>query len=241
MTIDKSRIKLIVFVLFILLCAVLANLPEVRDNLSFEAVNAHLQTLEDVANSPIGPLLFILAFILIILMQMPGMIMVVVGGLVYKPLPGILLSLLGANIGTCITFLMARFFLRDFFAPKLEKSFLAKYADHLETHGIFTMIILRMIMAMAPMVSWMAGISKLSTRDYLIGNAIGLFPMIFLITFMVNRLRSISSMSDLLSLETLFLFILFMVVVTAVFILKNKLKSGNSAKRVLSTNEEDDK
>lgn len=230
MALNKSRIKFIAFVLFIVLCAVLARLPGVREILTLEAVNAHLQTLSELANAPYGPFAFVLAMIVIIVLHMPGLVLVILGGLVYNPWLGTFLSLLGAYIGTILTFLMARFFLRDFLAPKLEKSFLAKYAGHLEAHGIFITAILRMLMAMSPIVSWMAGISKLSVREYMIGNIIGLFPLVLLITLVVSRLRSIATMSDLFQAETLIPLIVFMAAVIAVFILKNRLKAKPSGK-----------
>lgn len=225
MKLDKSRVKLLAFALFIVLCIALAQLPGVRKFLTLESINAHLQSLSAAANTPQGPFIYVGIIILVIIFHMPALVPVVLGGLVYDPWLAVCLSLTGGVIGSTLTFLMARFFLRDFFAPRLQKSFLIKYVAYLEAHGIFTMAMMRMLAAMSPIPSWLAGVSKISIRDYVVGNLIGLFPLIVLVTVVANRLRAITSLSDLLRPDTMIPFALFMALVVAIFVVRTKLKA----------------
>jgi len=98
--------------------------------------------------------------------------------------------------------LIARFLLRDYFQPKLEKSFIQPFLGKLETNGILTMIVLRIFMVMMPPLNWFLGASKVSNRDYILGNILGLAPVCFAVVLGVKKLRHVRSLWDLLQPQT---------------------------------------
>ncbi|MCZ7586664.1 MAG: hypothetical protein M5R36_26855 [Deltaproteobacteria bacterium] len=91
--------------------------------------------------------------------------------------------------------------LYDFFAPRLEKSFLGGVMGRLESGGFVWTCVLRAIFFMSPPLSWMMGASSVRTKDYVLGNLVGLTPVIFLVQMASRRLSEVHKASDLLAVE----------------------------------------
>ena len=211
-----NRKKLVIFVLIICICLIIGSLLVVRGYLTIEWVNAQLDTLEEVLNRPYGPALYVLGTIVFIVLQILGVVPVILAALAYGSAKAFILSMVAVNIGILGTFLVARYFLRDYFAPKLEKSRLNRFTKHLETNGILAMCFLRIALWMFPPMNWLLGATNIKIRDYIIGSIIGLAPIIFAIQLVVKKLQSIHSFWDLLQPETIAVvsaFIAFLLVV----------------------------
>jgi uncharacterized membrane protein YdjX (TVP38/TMEM64 family) len=166
-------------------------------------VNDQIDTLEDVLNRPYGPVVYVLGTFAFIVLQIPGIVPVVLGALVYGLGQAFLLTMIGVNLGLLATFLLARHFLRDYFAPKLERSRFSRYTGHLETNGIMTVAFLRLALWMLPPMNWALGTTRLRLRDYLLGTIIGLAPILFAIQLVTSRVKSIESVRDLLRPESI--------------------------------------
>ena len=211
-----NRRKLIVFSLIICTCIIIGIVLIAKGYLTIDWVNDRLDTLEEVLNRSYGPVLYVLGTFAFIVLQIPGLVPVIVGPLVYDQPQAFLLTLLGVNIGVISTFLVARYFLRDYFAPKLEQGRWQRFTRHLETNGITTMIFLRLVLWMFPPMNWTIGATNIKIRDYIIGSLIGLAPIIFAIQLAVSRLKTVNSFRDLLRPETIAVvlgFLVFLIVV----------------------------
>ena len=221
-------VKPIVFGLLLLLCVIIANSPHVKNNISLETINAKLEILTEIANSPFGPALFILLAVAVILIQVPGLVMVVAAGLVYNFWEGCLYSLVACTVGTTLTFLISRFFLKDYFRPKLKRSFLGNHLKSMERNGIKTVAMLRVLLTMAPPLNWLLGATNIKVRDYIIGTSLGLIPAVVVVVFMVGRLKTITKISDLLQPEVIGAMLVFLTVVVVVLILRRKFKAPDN-------------
>ena len=199
----NTRVKPLIFAALLVLCTAVAYLPPVRQHISLENVNEQIDHFRQIANSPAGPLVFILASIAVILAQMPGLIMVVLGGLVYDFKSAYLYSLVASWIGTTMTFLISRFFLREYFRPRLVRSFLRRYVNRMEQNGVMTVFFFRLVMALAPQINWLLGATDIKIRHYALGNALGLAPMLLAVLIAVRQLKTVRSAGDLLRPETL--------------------------------------
>lgn len=206
-----GRRKLIIFASVICICLTIGIVLIVKGYLTIEWVNAQLDTLEDLLNRPYGPLLYVLGTFAFIMLQILGVVPVILGPLVYDQPQAFFLTLIGVNIGMITTFLVARYFLRDYFAPKLEQSRLNRFTRHLETNGITTMIFLRLALWMLPPLNWAIGATNIKIRDYIIGSLIGLTPIILAVHLAVSRLKTINSARDLLRPETIIVLLVFVV------------------------------
>jgi phospholipase D1/2 len=217
-----NSLKVVAFAAFLAVCFGLANIPGVRERLTLEWINAQINAIAQILNRPYGPAIFIGLSILILLLHMPGLLMVVVGALVYGPVAAFAWSWIGANLGTAATFFIARYLLRDYFKPKLDRSFMKNFLGRLEKNGIFLMSFMRVLMFMFPPLNWLMGASDIRARDYMIGNMLGLAPIVLCVQLAVRKMKTIRSTSDLFNFETVSVIIGFLVVVFIVAQLRKK-------------------
>ena len=213
---STNRRKIVIFALVICLCLAVGGVLIAKGYLTIGWLNEQLDTLEDVLNRPYGPVLYILGTVAFIGLQIPGVVPVILAPLVYGLAEAFFLAMIGVNIAMIATFLVARYFLRDYFAPRLERSRFNRYTRHLETSGILTVGFLRVALWMFPPMNWLIGATNIKIRDYIIGNLIGLAPVIFAVELVTIRLKSISSFWDLLrpeSISVILAFVAFLILV----------------------------
>ena len=55
-----------------------------------------------------------------------------------------------------------------------------KYDDRLESGGVWPIVLLRLVFGQLPPADWLLGVTKVSTRNFLIGTGIGIIPGVVL-------------------------------------------------------------
>ena len=225
-----GRRKLVIFASIICICLIIGIVLIVKGYLTIEWVNAQLDTLEDVLNRSYGPVLYILGTFAFIILQILGVVPVILGPLVYDQPQAFFLTLIGVNLGMITTFIVARYFLRDYFAPKLEKSGLNRFTRRLETNGIMTMIFLRLALWMFPPMNWAIGATNIKIKDYIVGSLIGLTPIIIAVHLAVSRLKTVNSARDLLRPETIAVLLAFLAFLLAVIYIRRRYFSTKEAR-----------
>lgn len=225
------RAKILVFALFIFFCLIMGNLPEVKSRLTIAWLNGQINILHDIFNRPYyGAALFLLGTVIVILLQIPGMIMVVLAALVYGLGKAFLLTMIACNLGMILTFLIARYFLQDYFVPKLEKSVLSRFTGKVREHGLVVMLFLRITLWMFPPMNWLMAATGIKTRDYIIGTLVGLAPIILALQVTIKKLQSIRSLSELMQPEIIILMgLLVSGLILVVWIRKRYLSPTSSA------------
>lgn len=186
----QHRVKLFVFALFVVGYLVAALTPGIREQLTLEAARAHLDTLTDWAHRSWGPLAYMGATVVFMLVQAPGLIMVVIGALVYPPLLAFAYSTLASIIGSTLTFFLFRYLLRDWAEPRLKSSPIGPHIGRVERHGVAWMIVIRFVFALSPWINWLMGATKIPTRDYLFGNAVGIAIVILTVQTLTGAAES---------------------------------------------------
>ncbi|MCL4235149.1 MAG: VTT domain-containing protein [Deltaproteobacteria bacterium] len=195
----RFRFKLAVFAVLAAIYTVAALVPGVREFFSIESVRAQYDTLYAWAHEPWGPVAFVVVSLVIIFLQLPGLIMVIVGALVYSPPVAYLLAAGSSIAGTTGTFFLFRYLLNEWAQPRLARSFLAPHADRFERHGLWWMIGLRLAFALSPPLNWIVGATKIRTGTYLAGNAIGLAIVIAAVQAAVVMMKSWTGESPMVS------------------------------------------
>ena len=213
---SADRRRVVIFALIVLLCLVAGGVLIAKGYLTIEWLNTQLDTLKEILNRPYGPVLYVLGTVAVISLQIPGVVPVILAPLVYGLAMAFVLTMIGVNLGMILTFLLARYFLRDYFAPRLERSRFSRYTRHLETSGILTVSFLRIALWMFPPMNWLIGATNIRIRDYIVGNIIGLAPVIFAIQLVTVRLKSIDSFWDLLRPESIAVILAFVAFLIAV-------------------------
>ena len=224
-----NRKKVIAFALIIGVCIIIGSVLIAKGYLTIGWVNDQFDTLTDVLNRSYGPVLYVIGTVAFILLQIPGVVPVILAPLVYSLGEAFILTMIGVNIGMIATFLVARYSLRDHFAPKLEKSRIGSLTRQLETNGILTMTFLRVVLWMFPPMNWLIGATNIKIKDYIIGNIIGLAPIIFAIQLATKRIQSIDSFWDLLQPETIGVMFAIIVILIVVILIRRKYFSSNES------------
>lgn len=186
----RLRVKLAVFAALAAIYVVAALVPEIREQFTIEAARERYDLLFDLAHRPWGPAAFVGVSLLLIFLQLPGLIMVIVGALVYSPPVAYLLAASSSIAGTTGTFFLFRYLLNEWAQPRLARSFLAPHADRFERHGVWWMIGLRLAFALSPPLNWIVGATKIRTGPYLAGNAVGLAIVIGAVQAVVVMMKS---------------------------------------------------
>ncbi len=148
-----------------------------------------------------GPIVYIVIYTIRPLLLFPALILTLAGGLAFGPWWGTLYVLLGGLSGACLCFMIARSFGHE----KMKKhvgqfSQLRAFDDQIAEHGFRTMLIMR-IVPIFPYdpVSYLAGLSKMSFRDYTLATAIGMVPGAFAFNMLGHSLTDMLSPTFLMA------------------------------------------
>ena len=154
---------------------------------------------------PYGPLAFVGLCIAGVLLHMPEIVLIAIGGLVFGGLKGFVLGWAGSVAGSTASFLVARYFLRDAFRHTITSKSrrLMSLDERLERHGFLTVLALRLVLFMAPPLNWAIGVTRVRFRDYFLGSAIGVIPCTAVTSYAAESVAQAGSYSALLTPATI--------------------------------------
>ena len=149
----------------------------------------HLQHLI-LQSGTLGYGLYIALFIVATVCLMPGSILVLVGGIVFGPWVGTLLSLVAATLASALSFLLARL---------LGRTLLLNYVGHTATfqaiergiarNGVDFLILTRLIPLFPYNIqNYAYGLTAIPFWPYTLISALTTLPGIFIYTFMASTL-----------------------------------------------------
>jgi len=129
----------------------------------------------------LGPLAFVALFAAAELVQVPGALLVIAASALWPPPLAIATSYAGALVAATLLFWLSRALFAGAVRERLPE-WLARHEARLETHGLLSVIALRLVLFLAPWVHWLLGASRVSFRDFFAGSALGLLPGIVALT-----------------------------------------------------------
>ena len=139
---------------------------------------------------PLGPLVVVAAYVLLVLMAVPVLALIVVGATVFGPWPGMAYSLVGMVTGATVAFAFGRFTGAQGM-DRFMQGRLRLLSQHLHRRGVLTVALAR-FMPVAPfmVVNLVAGALRVKLRDFVLGSALGLLPGTVLISLFTDQLWS---------------------------------------------------
>jgi uncharacterized membrane protein YdjX (TVP38/TMEM64 family) len=176
---------------------------------------------------PLGPLVYILIYALrAVILIIPVGAMSLAGGYIWGKWLGTLFILIGATLGSCISFLLARYLGRGFIDKMglMKKGRLKTFDEGIETHGFRMVLFMRLV----PLFQYDAlnlglGLSKMKFRDFALGSLIGMIPGGFINALLGSSLDNIISVQFFAALG----FFILMMFVPSIF---KKLKKSREAR-----------
>ena len=191
MAVSRQTLKFIALVVFVLLSAAFFQIADLGRYVKPEAIRAAIQSV-----GPLAPLLYLLIYSIAPVFFVPGWIITIGGGLAFGAVWGTVLTVIGATIGATLAFFVARYMGRDFVARVLKEKFktLNTIDEQAASHGFQVIFYLRLI-PLVPFnaLDYVAGISKVGTRDYILGTFLGIIPGTFAYVYLGSALTNIYS------------------------------------------------
>ncbi len=140
-----------------------------------------------LASGPWGYLVFLLSFVLIQPLGVPGFPWVIGAALVWPLATAVVLSLVGSLGASIVGFGFARYLARDWVATHLPARF-HRFDDRLGERSLQTVILIYLVFFLAPPVPWLLGLSKVRFLPFVMGATLGIIPGIVALTFLGGTL-----------------------------------------------------
>ncbi len=225
---NSKRKKILLIV--VLCCIILAiRLSGFGSYFSFENLKGHSDLLLKIAAAHplLSPLLFILLYVLVAGLSIPGAtILTLAAGFVFGTIPATLYVNIGATIGSALAFLTIRYVAGDWFHAKYSGQ-LEKFNAELAKNGTYYLLTIRLI-PIFPffLINILGGFTRIPLRTFVSTRSVGIIPGHLVYSFAGSQLGSIQSPSDIFSRN-----ILIAVALLAAFSLipavYNHIKSAN--------------
>jgi uncharacterized membrane protein YdjX (TVP38/TMEM64 family) len=130
----------------------------------------------------------------------PATIFTLMGAVVFGKFLGSIWNLVGATGGAVCSFFMARYLGRDF-AARWARGKLRDLDAKAERHGFILISYLRLAYAPFAPLNYAAGLTRIRFLDYLFGSVLGMFPGVFILTYLVDELTNLAAPADLLAIR----------------------------------------
>ena len=135
-----------------------------------------------------APLIYILLYSIRPLFLFPASILTLAGGLSFGTILGTVYEIIGAVISAALAYCISNRLGREYIQTKFGTRF-KKVSDELEKNGFKAILILRLI-PITPFdaVGYIAGVSSIKFKDYILGTLIGIVPSALAYNFLGDSL-----------------------------------------------------
>lgn len=179
----------------ILSANVLSALADADDRMTYY-IHAHKIT---------SAFVFALAFTLIATVALPlESAMCVLAGYYFRAVLGVVISVFAITVGAALTFLIIRYFFKEWFREKFESRTLTKISEGLEREPFAYILFLRLVPLFPHLVTNTAlSVSNVRMRDYFFATFIGIIPAATIFVLTGTQLESIKRTGQVLSPDSL--------------------------------------
>jgi uncharacterized membrane protein YdjX (TVP38/TMEM64 family) len=125
----------------------------------------------------------------------PGTPLTLLAGATLGTFWGSIISIIGNTLGATAAFLVARFLLRDYVQNKILVKYknIEKYETRFLKKGFATVVLLRLIPIFPfNILNYILGVTKVSTKDYILGTVIGIIPGTIAFVYFGEALKMLS-------------------------------------------------
>ena len=180
--------KIIVFIAFILLGIFLAYKFGLVDFLTdISSLRAYLEALGWQ-----GYVIFILLSVIVAVFLLPGQFLAIVGGLAYGGLLGGLLTIIGASLGSSISFIIGKYIAREYILKRFgnDPTF-QKIEKGVRENGISFLIFTRLVPVFPFAIqSYAYAMTPMSVKKFSLISFMTMMPASFIYAFMASEIAS---------------------------------------------------
>lgn len=175
MKISKILYKTILLSLWVLAFASALSVI-IKTDMSIKAAAERLQfVIHGTGNW--GPMVYVGIYSLRSLFFFPASVLTVIGGLLFGPWIGLVLTLIGENISANISFIVGRYFSADLLKHiASRKNFIPRLACRIQENGFLAVLIMRLSYLPFDLVGYSSGMCNIKQKDFAYGTLIGTLP-----------------------------------------------------------------
>jgi len=135
------------------------------------------QLLNFMSNSPFGPLIFVLIYTLRPLILFSAALLTLGAGFLFGPVWGVVLTVVGANLGASLAYLIGRYFGNGVLDSSEESGGLVqRYTERLRNNSFETVLTMRFIFMPYDLVNYLAGFLKVRYTSFILATILGSLP-----------------------------------------------------------------
>ncbi|MBK8316194.1 MAG: TVP38/TMEM64 family protein [Acidobacteria bacterium] len=168
--------------------------------LMFLPVRHWFNLLQDEIKSlgPMGPVIFVIAYVITTILLIPGSAMTIGAGTVFGLKLGLISVITGANLAALGAFLLARTFLREKVRHWAEENPKFAALDRAIGREGFKMVLLARLSPVFPftLLNYLLGLTRINIVSYVAANLIGMLPGTLLYTYIGATARDALSSGD---------------------------------------------
>src|SRR6516162_3449020 len=146
------------------------------------------------AHAPYGPLLFMAIVVAGLFTRVPmmGTVLVAVGAVLFGGLAAFAYGWLAALVGTTAIFVLVRSVARDYAKRMLDArpGRLRALDERITRNGFGTVLVLRLVFGMAPMLNWGLGLTGVRLLHCLAATALGIVPNLAVAVFFADTIAN---------------------------------------------------
>jgi uncharacterized membrane protein YdjX (TVP38/TMEM64 family) len=180
-----------------------------------EATQLLTKFLKNITVSPYAPIIYVLFYITGVLLALPSIAITAMATPIFGFWPGLILVLIGANIGSQLTFFLSRHLGEDFARKYIKSnSFTNKFSKNIEDKGYFLILLIR-IFPIIPynILNYTAGLTKIKHYDYTLATLLGTLPGKTTVAYLSYRAINIFEIStNIVAIIALIIIVSFLLV-----------------------------
>lgn len=144
-----------------------------------------------------GPVFVVTFYIVACILFLPGSILTLGAGFIFKVVVGTITVSIGSTLGACAAFLVGRTIARNWIAAKVVKSEKFTAIDEAVAQQGFKIVILTRLSPVFPfnMLNYAFGLTKISFWKYALGSWIGMLPGTVMYVYFGAGLRSLADVA----------------------------------------------
>jgi uncharacterized membrane protein YdjX (TVP38/TMEM64 family) len=144
-----------------------------------------------------GPLFIIVIYVIASVLFLPGSVLTLGAGFLFKLVLGTITVSVGSTLGACAAFLVGRTIGRNWVAKKVSKSYKFKAIDEAVARQGFKIVLLTRLSPVFPfnMLNYAFGLTKISFWKYSLASWIGMLPGTVMYVYFGAGLRSLADVA----------------------------------------------
>lgn len=139
-----------------------------------------LQTVQQLialmSGSAIGPLIYLLLYLLRPLLFFSATLLTVAAGYLFGPVAGVLYTIVASNASSMVAYAIGRYFGEGVLTGERAMALVNRYADRMRRNSFEAVLTMRFIFLPYDLVSYLAGFLKIDWKGFLFATVVGSIP-----------------------------------------------------------------